>query len=104
MQKGIKFRIYPNREQENLINQTLGCCRLIYNKGLAMRKEAYANGEKVGYTQTSAMLTALKKCEDFSFLKQADSVALQQSLRDLDRGFVNFFQKRAAYPVFKSKL
>lgn len=66
MQKGIKFRIYPNREQENLINQTLGCCRLIYNKGLAMRKEAYANGEKVGYTQTSAMLTALKKCEDFS--------------------------------------
>lgn len=48
MQKGIKFRIYPNREQENLINQTLGCCRLIYNKGLAMRKEAYANGEKVG--------------------------------------------------------
>ena len=103
MQKGIKFRIYPNREQENLINQTLGCCRLIYNKGLAMRKEAYANGEKVGYTQTSAMLTALKKCEDFSFLKQADSVALQQSLRDLDRGFVNFFQKRAAYPVFKSK-
>ena len=103
MQKGIKFRIYPNREQKNLINQTLGCCRLVYNKGLAMRKEAYANGEKVGYTQTSAMLTELKKSEDFSFLKHADSVALQQSLRDLDRGFVNFFQKRAAYPVFKSK-
>lgn len=41
MQKGIKFRIYPNREQENLIVQTLGCCRFIYNKGLAMRKEAY---------------------------------------------------------------
>ena len=38
MQKGIKFRIYPNREQQNIINQTLGCCRLIYNKGLAMRK------------------------------------------------------------------
>lgn len=37
MQKGIKFRIYPNREQENLINQTLGCCRLIYNKGLAIK-------------------------------------------------------------------
>ena len=39
MQKGIKFRIYPNREQQNLIHQTLGCCRLIYNKGLAMRNE-----------------------------------------------------------------
>lgn len=103
MQKGIKFRIYPNREQQNLINQTLGCCRLIYNKGLAMRNEAYKNGKKRGYPQTSAMLTELKKCEDFAFLKVADSIALQQSLRDLDRGFVNFFQKRAAHPAFKRK-
>ena len=103
MQKGIKFRIYPNREQQNLINQTLGCCRLIYNKGLAMRNEAYENGNKIGYAQTSAMLTELKKCEDFAFLKVVDSIALQQSLRDLDRGFVNFFQKRAAHPIFKSK-
>ena len=103
MQKGIKFRIYPNREQQNLINQTLGCCRLIYNKGLAMRNEAFRNGSKIGYSQTSAMLTELKKCEDFAFLKVVDSIALQQSLRDLDRGFVNFFQKCAAHPTFKSK-
>ena len=39
MQKGVKFRIHPNKEQKDLINQTLGCCRLIYNKGLAMRNE-----------------------------------------------------------------
>lgn len=103
MQKGIKFRIYPNREQQNLINQTFGCCRLIYNKGLVMRKEAFVNGSKIGYSQTSTMLTKLKKSEDFAFLKEIDSIALQQSLRDLDRGFVNFFQKRAAHPVFKSK-
>ena len=103
MKKGIKFRIYPNKEQQNLINQTLGCCRLIYNKGLAMRNEAYENGSKIGYSQTSAMLTDLKKDEKFAFLKLVDSIALQQSLRDLDRGFVNFFQKRAAHPVFKSK-
>lgn len=103
MQKGIKFRTYPNREQQNLINQTLGCCRLIYNKGLAMRNEAYEKGSKIGYAQTSAMLTELKKCEEFAFLKVVDSIALQQSLRDLDRGFVNFFQKRAAHPIFKSK-
>lgn len=103
MQKGIKFRIYPNREQQNIINQTLGCCRLIYNKGLAMRNEAYQNGNKIGYSQTSAMLTELKKQDDFVFLKVVDSIALQQSLRDLDRGFVNFFQKRARHPQFKSK-
>ena len=103
MQKGVKFRIYPNKEQQNLINQTHGCCRLIYNKGLSMRNEAYENGTKIGYSQTSAMLTELKKHEDFAFLKEVDSIALQQSLRDLDRSFVNFFQKRAAHPCFKSK-
>ena len=103
MQKGVKFRIDPNKEQQTIINQTLGCCRLIYNKALAMRNEAYQNGNKIGYSQTSAMLTDLKKSDDFSFLKAVDSIALQQSLRDLDRGFVNFFQKRASHPTFKSK-
>ena len=103
MNKGVKFRAYPNKEQQNLINQTLGCCRLVYNKGLAMRNDAFSNGEKIGYNQTSAMLTDLKKQADFTFLKNVDSVALQQSLRDLDRGFKNFFKKRARHPRFKSK-
>ena len=66
-----------------------------------MRNEAYQNGNKIGYSQTSAMLTDLKKSDDFAFLKAVDSIALQQSLRDLDRGFVNFFQKRASHPTFK---
>lgn len=103
MNKGIKFRAYPNKEQQNLINQTLGCCRLIYNKGLAMRNDAYSDGKKIGYTQTSAMLTDLKKQDEYAFLKVVDSIALQQSLRDLDRGFKNFFEKRARHPQFKSK-
>lgn len=103
MQKGIKFRIYPNKTQQTIIVQTLGSCRLIYNRALAMRNEAFKNGSKIGYNQTSAMLTDLKKKEDFAFLKCVDSIALQQSLRDLDRGFVNFFQKRASHPTFKSK-
>lgn len=103
MQKGVKFRIYPSKEQQDLISRTLGCCRLIYNKGLAMRSEGYKNGEKAGYSHTSAMLTSLKKQDDFAFLRNVDSIALQQSLRDLDRGFANFFGKRASYPVFKSR-
>ena len=103
MQKGVKFRAYPDREQQNLINRTLGCCRLIYNKGLAMRNDAFESGQKIGYNQTSAMLTDLKKQDDYAFLKYPDSIALQQSLRDLDRGFKNFFEKRAGYPRFKSK-
>lgn len=103
MNKGVKFRAYPNKKQQNLINQTFGCCRFIYNKGLAMRNDAFANGQKIGYTQTSTMLTELKKHEGFVFLKDVDSIALQQSLRDLDRGFKNFFEKRARHPQFKSK-
>ena len=68
-----------------------------------MRNIAYAAGDKIGYNQTSSMLTELKKQEDYAFLKEVDSIALQQSLRDLDRGFKNFFAKRAAHPRFKSK-
>ena len=60
-----------------------------------MREDAYKSGEKINYSQTSAMLTTLKKDEDYAFLKEVDSIALQQSLRDLDRGYVNFFQKRS---------
>jgi putative transposase len=68
-----------------------------------MRDKAYKNGEKANYTQTSAMLTRLKGDNDFSFLKAVDSVALQQSLRDLDRAYQNFFTKRARFPKFKNK-
>ena len=103
MNKGIKFRIYPNKSQQSLINQTLGCCRLIYNKGLAMRKDSFDNGLKIGYKETSAMLTGLKKDNEYFFLKDADSIALQQSLRDLDSAFKRFFKKLGGYPNFKSK-
>ena len=103
MNKGVKFRIYPNKEQENKIMQTLGCCRLIYNIALNMRVKAYESGEKLGYVQTSAMLTKLKQDNKYAFLKETDAVALQQSLRDLDKAYVNFFKKRARFPKFKSK-
>ena len=63
MNKGVKFRAYPNKEQQNLINKTLGCCRLIYNIGLDMRNKAFKNGEKVNYSKTCAMLTELKRSE-----------------------------------------
>ena len=103
MNKGVIFRAYPDKAQQELINKILGCSRLVYNKGLAFRNEQYAKGEKTGYNQTSAMLTSMKKEEKYSFLKEADSIALQQALRDLDKAFVRFFEKKANHPVFKSK-
>ena len=101
---GYKFRIYPNKTQQELINKTLGCTRFVYNHFLAIRRDEWkANHNSLTYAKTSNLLTDLKKREDTSWLKEADSVALQQSLRDLDRAYENFFKKRAKYPRFKSK-
>ena len=103
MLKGMQFRIYPTKQQQNIIQQTFGCTRLIYNKGLALRISEYDNGNSIGYKETNAMLTTLKHSSDFEFLKSVDSVALQQSLRDLDKAYKNFFSKRASFPKYKSK-
>lgn len=103
MFKAIKIRLYPNKTQRSLIDQTLGCCRFIYNWGLEKRKTDYNNGVKTGYSQTCKMLTELKHTNEFSFLKTCNAAALQQSLRNLDNAYVNFFKKRSKYPHFKSK-
>lgn len=103
-QMGFKFRIYPNKMQERLINRTLGCCRFVYNHFLALRRDEWmANRKSIGYVQTSALLTDLKRYEENRWLNEADSMALQEALRKLDTAYQNFFQKRARYPRFKSK-
>ena len=62
MEKAYKFRIYPNKQQEELINKTFGCCRFIYNRYLAKRIELYENDkETYSYKQCSCDLTRLKK-------------------------------------------
>lgn len=101
MRKGVKFRAYPNKKQRELIAKTFGCCRFIYNFALDARETAFKNGDKIGYSATSKILTELKKTKEF--LKEVDSIALQQALRDLDRSYVNFFEKRAKHPKFHSK-
>ncbi|NEQ72273.1 MAG: IS200/IS605 family element transposase accessory protein TnpB [Okeania sp. SIO2C9] len=104
VEKAYKFRFYPTPEQENLLRRTLGCVRLIYNKALAARTTAwYENKERVGYAQTSTMLTSWKKEEQLDFLNEVSCVPLQQSLRHLQTAFSNFFSERAKYPNFKKK-
>lgn len=103
MFKSIKVKLYPNRVQCCLMNQIFGCCRFIYNKGLEKREKDYKKKKKTGYAQTCKMLTGLKRNKKYVFLKEVDSTALQQSLRDLDRAYVNFFEKRAKHPRFKVK-
>jgi len=103
-QKAFKYRFYPTPEQETLLRRTLGCTRLVYNRALAARTEAwYERQERVGYNQTSSLLTDWKKQDELDFLNEVSSVPLQQGLRHLQAAFSNFFAGRAQYPNFKKK-
>ena len=103
-EKAYRYRFYPTPEQENLLRRTLGCVRLVYNKALAVRTEGwYKHKQRVGYGETSSMLTSWKKTEELNFLNEVSCVPLQQCLRHLQTAFSNFFAERARYPNFKKK-
>ncbi len=103
-QKAFKYRFYPTPEQETLLRRTMGCTRLVYNRALAIRTEAwYSDKKRVCYNDTSAMLTEWKKEDELSFLNEVSCVPLQQGLRHLQKAFSNFFEGRAKYPIFKKK-
>jgi putative transposase len=104
MQKAFKYRFYPTSEQETLLRRTMGCARLVYNRALSARTEAwYVKQERVGYDESSKMLTQWKKQADLDFLNEVSSVPLQQGLRHLQTAFSNFWAGRAKYPNFKKK-
>lgn len=100
--KAFKFRIYPNKEQEALLQQSFGAVRYVYNMYLSKRIDHYeTTGKGLSYNQTASMLVSQKMVD--TFLTNVDSIALQQSLRHLDEAFSNFFKKKSQYPNFKSK-
>ena len=102
VEKAYKFRIYPNKQQEELINKTFGCCRFIYNRYLAKRIELYENNkETYSYKQCSSDLTSLKK--ELAWLKEPDKFSLQNSLKDLENAYKKFFKEKIGFPKFKSK-
>ena len=100
---GYRFRFYPTLEQKQILAQTFGCVRYVYNWALRSRTEAWHEGTRVNYAQSSAALTELKKGEETKWLNEVSSVPVQQSLRHLQDAFVNFFEKIAEYPKFKKK-
>lgn len=104
IKRAYKFRFYPTAQQEAILARTFGCARFAYNYMLRQRTDAwFQRQEKVGYHETSAMLTALKKTEEFAWLNEVSSVPVQQSLRHLQTAFGNFFARRSGYPAFKKK-
>ncbi|MBN2701027.1 MAG: IS200/IS605 family element transposase accessory protein TnpB [Methylothermaceae bacterium] len=104
VQRAYKYRLYPTPEQAEQLARTFGCVRYVYNHFLRLRTDAwYERQERVGYNDTAKLLTALKKAPDTVWLQEVSNVCLQQSLRDLDTAFRNFFQGRTKYPAFKKK-
>ena len=99
-----KYRFYPTKEQIYQLACSFGCSRFVYNRFLKLRTDAYYDKkEKINYHKTSELLTNLKKEKDFAWLNDISSVVLQQTLRNLDKAFTNFFAARARYPQFKKR-
>lgn len=101
MNKSFKIRIYPNKEQQILINKIFGCARFIYNFMLNLKQKLYKNFNiNLSYNNMSKILTELKRHK--LWLCEVDAVSLQQSLKDLDNAYQKFFSGNG-YPKFKSK-
>jgi putative transposase len=104
IKRAYKFRVYPTPEQEKVLAQTFGCARFVYNYMLRVRTDAwFQRQERIGYHETSSLLTALKRNPEYAWLGGVSSVPIQQTLRHLHTAFNNFFARRAQYPSFKSK-
>jgi len=102
VKKAYKYRIYPNKKQQELIQKTFGCCRYVYNYYLNKRIKLYKDTKKTfTYNKCANDLTQLKK--ELEWLKEVDSTALQSSLKDLDIAYQKFFKEHSGYPKFKSK-
>ena len=120
MNKALKVRLYPTESQEQLLLQTFGCCRLVFNAHLQERNEFYinkilplknANASQKEINDTYKELKYSDLKSQFPFLHEVSSQALCQSVRDCDAAFMNFFKsakgkiagERRGFPKFKSR-
>ena len=106
--KAYDFRIYPTKAQAVEFAHHFGQARFVYNFFLRKRIDFYVANkgkEKQGlnYCDTAKMLTGLKKQPETLWLQESNAQVLQQSLRQLDVAYNNFFNNRAAFPKFKKK-
>lgn len=102
--KSVKFKLYPDEKQKNLIEKTFGATRFIYNYFLRRRQDAYKeNKETLSFFKCSSELTQLKKQKEYLWLNEISRTALNYSLRNLDDAYKNFFRTKKGYPKFKKK-
>ncbi|EOU1316030.1 RNA-guided endonuclease InsQ/TnpB family protein [Klebsiella quasipneumoniae] len=102
--QAFKFRLRPGGQQEREMRRFAGACRFVFNRALALQNENHEAGNKyIPYAKMASWLVEWKNSPEMQWLKDSPSQPLQQSLKDLERAYKNFFQKRAAFPRFKKR-
>ncbi len=109
MNRAIKIRVYPNQNQKEVLDKTFGCCRFIYNKMLEERIQSYKEFKDDKESLYNYKYKTEKEYkQEYSFLKEVDSKALQSEWRHLKSAFDNFFKNlkkgiKKGFPHFQSK-
>lgn len=102
--QAYKYELMPDGEQVRDMRRFAGACRFVYNKALAMQKENHEAGNKfISYVAMAKNLTGWRNGAETPWLKDAPCHPLQQALKDLEKAYKNFFEKRASFPSFKRK-
>lgn len=108
MLRVVKVRLYPNDMQKQLLSQHFGSARVAYNVMLRKSIDAHESGEKVNVYQLKKLLPIMKQSDEFGWMKEIDSTALQNAVINLDKAYKHFFRRvkageKAGFPRFKSK-
>ena len=104
MKRAYKYKIKPTVKQQIQLSKTFGCARFIYNWGLDIKTKTWTNEHKsVSYFELAHELTALKQTDEYAWLKEVPNECLQQSLRNLDNAYTQFFKAKKGFPNKKSK-
>ncbi len=102
--QAYKYELRPDGQQERQMRRFAGSCRFVFNKALALQKARYERGEKkLGYAGLCKLLTEWRNSAETAWLADAPVHPLQQTLKDLERAYANFFARRADFPRFKKK-
>ncbi|MCP5160195.1 MAG: IS200/IS605 family element transposase accessory protein TnpB [Hahellaceae bacterium] len=102
--QAFKYELMPDGEQQRTMRRFAGSCRFVFNKALALQQAHYAEGKKkLSYADLCKHLTEWRKNSETQWLSETHSQPLQQTLKDLERAYKNFFEKRADFPRFKKK-
>ncbi|EBR5511235.1 IS200/IS605 family element transposase accessory protein TnpB [Salmonella enterica] len=102
--QAFKFQLRPDGQQEREMRRFAGACRFVFNRALARQNENHEAGNKyIPYTKMASWLIEWKSVPETQWLKESPSQPLQQDLKDLERAYKNFFQKRTSFPRFKKR-